>query len=237
MKLPEPLAELAREPERAAIMLDIDGVLAPIVDDPTQSRVPDETRAELRRLAARYALVGCVTGRTSETALAIVGVPELEYVGEHGLELAPEADRWLDVLERFAAAGVWPVERKRLTVAYHYRTAEDEDAALAVLRPVAARAEEAGLRAKWGRKVLELRPPIDANKGTALVHLLQRRGIDRAMFAGDDVTDLDAFRAMDGLPVGVKVAVASAEGPAELAAEADVVVAGPEELRELLRAL
>jgi trehalose 6-phosphate phosphatase len=237
VKLPAPLAELAREPERAAILLDIDGVLAPIVDDPTKSRVPDETRAELRRLAGRYALVGCLTGRTRETALDIVGVPELEYVGEHGLELAPEAEQWVEVLDRFAAEGAWPVERKRLTVAFHYRTADDEDAAVALLRPIAARAEELGLRAKWGRKVLELRPPIDANKGTAVAHLLGRRGIERAMFAGDDVTDLDAFRAIDELPVGVKVAVVSPEGPPQLAAEADVAVDGPDEMRELLRAL
>ena len=237
MQLPAPLAELAREPGRAAILLDIDGVLAPIVDDPAQSRVPDETRAELRRLAGKYALVGCLTGRPRDVAVDIVGVPELEYVGEHGLELAPEAERWLDVLEVFATEPAWPAERKRLTVAFHYRTAEDEEAALAVLRPIAARAEERGLRAKWGRKVLELRPPIDANKGTAVAHLLRQRAIDRALFAGDDVTDLDGFRAMDELDAGVKVAVASSEGPAQLAAAADVVVGSPEEMLELLRAL
>ena len=237
MELPAPLTPLAREPEHAAILLDIDGTLAPIVNDPTQSRVPDGTRAELRRLVGKYALVGCLTGRTREQALQIVGVPELEYIGEHGLELAPEAEEWLEVLDHFASGVVWPVERKRLTVAYHYRTADDEAAALAVLQPIATRAEELGLRAKWGRKVLELRPPIDAHKGTAVVHLLERRGIDRALFAGDDLTDLDAFRAMEALPLGVKIAVASPEGPTQLAAEADLIVDGPDELLEILKAL
>jgi trehalose 6-phosphate phosphatase len=85
--------------------------------------------------------------------------------------------------------------------------------------------------------VLELRPPIDAHKGTAVVHLLTRRGIDRALFAGDDLTDLDGFRAMDDLPLGVKIAVSSREAPSGLATEADIVVDGPEELRELLRQL
>ena len=237
MPLPPPLAELARTPEQTAILLDIDGVLAPIVDDPDASRVPDETRTELRRLAGRYALVACLTGRTAARARESVGVDGIEVVGEHGLELAPEAEEWLPVLDRFAATTLWPAERKRLTVAFHYRTAEDEKAALAVLRGIARRAEEAGLVARWGRKVLELRPPIDAHKGTAIVHLLEQRGIHRALFAGDDLTDLDGFGAMEELEHGVTIAVSSPEGPAELRERADLVVVGPEELRELLRQL
>ena len=235
--MPPPLAELASTPERAAILLDIDGTLAPIVADPTKSRVPDATRAELVRLAGRYALVGCLTGRTREQAREIVGVDEIEYIGEHGLELAREAEEWSPVLERFAAAAVWPVERKRFTVAFHYRTAEDEEAAVAVLSQIADRARADGLVPRWGRKVLELRPPIDAHKGTAIVHMLERRGISRGMFAGDDLTDVDAFRAMDDLELGVKIAVASPEGPIELRELADIVVAGPPELLELLRLL
>jgi trehalose 6-phosphate phosphatase len=237
MNLPPPLAELAREPSRAAILLDIDGTLAPIVADPSRSRVPDETRAELRRLAGRYALVGCLTGRTSEQARAIVGVDEIEYLGEHGLELALEAERWSPLLERFAGASTLPVERKRFTVAFHYRTAPDEAAALAELNEIAEAAAGDGLVPKWGRKVLELRPPVDAHKGTAVVHMLHRRGLDRALFAGDDLTDLDGFRAMDDLTLGVKVAVASPEAPSALAEAADIVVDDPPALLELLREL
>lgn len=235
--LPPPLAALAREPGRAAILLDIDGVLAPIVANPEDARVPEETRAELRRLAGTYALVGCLTGRPTEVAREIVGVPELEYIGEHGLELAAAAAEWSDSIDRVVAAAGWPAERKRLTASFHYRTAADEDAAVAALERVAELARSEGLVAKWGRKILEVRPPVDAHKGTAVVHLLEQRGIDRALFAGDDLTDLDAFRAMDDLPLGVKVAVVSEEGPTELAAEADVIVDGPDELLDLLRRL
>lgn len=237
MSLPPLLVELAREPDHAAILLDIDGTLAPIVADPRDSRVPDETRAELRRLAGRYALVGCLTGRTTEQAREIVGVEEVEYIGEHGLELAAEAEEWLGRLEQLRAESEWPAERKRLTVAFHYRTAPDEDAAVATLERIAERARGQGLVAKWGRKVLEVRPPVDAHKGTAVVHMLRDRGINRALFAGDDLTDLDAFGAMDELPLGVKIAVVSEEGPTELAAQADVIVDGPGELLELLRQL
>ena len=83
----------ATEPLRAAVLLDVDGTLAPIVEVPTDAAVPEPTRAELRRLHGRYALVACVSGRPSQAAQQVVGVPELVYVGEHGLELAPRRRR------------------------------------------------------------------------------------------------------------------------------------------------
>src|SRR5262249_30426164 len=88
---PDPLARLVAEPRRAGLSVDMDGTLAPIVDDPADAAVPEPTRSELRRLAGRYALVACVSGRPEDEARAIVGVPELRYVGEHGLGLSPEA--------------------------------------------------------------------------------------------------------------------------------------------------
>src|SRR5439155_8292572 len=98
----------------------------------------------------------------------------------------------------------------------HYRQAEDEEAALTVLRGTAQRAEALGLQAKLGRKELEVRPPVAADKGTAVRTLLEQRGLRRAIYAGDDTTDLDAFRGLDGLDVAVRIAVASAEGPPAL---------------------
>jgi trehalose 6-phosphate phosphatase len=233
----ERLRRLAETPERAAILLDIDGVLAPIVRRPEDARVPEETRAELQRLAARYALVGCVTGRTRADAERIVGVPELVYVGSHGLELAPEAQDWRDRLHEFGRNADWPVEDKGLTVSFHYREVEDERAARARLEEIAEAAREEGLLARFGRKVLELRPPVDADKGTAVQALLIDRGLQRALYAGDDTTDLDGFRGLDGLELAVRVAVASAEGPPELREAADLVVDGPAGALELLRTL
>ena len=83
------LARIAEAPEKTAILLDIDGVLAPIVDVPHDSAVPEETQVELRRLNGRYALVACISGRSSADARRVVGLDELVYVGEHGLELVP----------------------------------------------------------------------------------------------------------------------------------------------------
>jgi trehalose 6-phosphate phosphatase len=232
------LARIAEAPDRTALLFDVDGVLAPIVAVPHEAEVPAETRAELRRLHGHYALVACVSGRAGADARRVVGLDELVYVGEHGLELVPEALEWRERLGAFAATVDWEdVERKPLTLSFHYRRADDEAEALRSLEAVAGRARTEGLVARFGRKVLELRPPVGADKGTAVAHLLGERGLERALYAGDDTTDLDAFRALEGLDLGVAVAVASAEGPAELREAADVVVGSPAEFLEVLRGL
>ena len=228
---------LSEAPERAAIFLDVDGTLAPIAPRPEDARVPDEARVEVARLAGRYALVACVSGRTGEDARRLVGVEGVRYVGAHGLELAPDAGRWRDAIHSFAATVDWPVEDKGLTVSFHYRQAEDESAALEYLEEVAERARRAGLIPRFGRKVLEIRPPVHADKGTAVRQMLDETGLQRALYAGDDSTDVDGFRALDGLDVGVRVAVSSDEAPSELIRGADVVVDSPTELLALLRHL
>lgn len=233
----DPLASIATEPEQAGLFLDIDGVLAPIVPRPEDARVPDETRAELRRLAARYRLVACVTGRQSSAAREIVGVPELTYVGEHGLELDPRAAEWGLRIHAFAEEAPWPAERKPLSAAFHYRTARDQDRARATLETVAAAALGEGFRTRWGRMVLEVLPPLDVSKGTAVRSLLEQTGLRRALYAGDDTTDLDGFAALDGLDAAVRVAVVSSEGPSELGQRADLVVSSPDAFLELLRQL
>lgn len=233
----ERLARLRDEPELAAVLLDVDGTLAPIVARPELAAVPEETRAEVRRLTGRYALVGAVSGRSGTDAARLLGVEGVTYVGVHGLELAPEAERWRETLRPFAAER-WPwVEDKGLTVAFHWREAPDEAEAVRALQEVAGRAESVGLEARWGRKVLEVRPPVAADKGTAVRALLAARGLRRALYAGDDTTDLDAFRGLDGLELAVRVAVASPEAPTGLADAADLVVASPAELLGLLREL
>ena len=97
-----------------------------------------------------------------------------------------------------------------------------------------ARAEREGFVARFGRKVLEVLPPLDVHKGTAVRQLLAEQDLRRALYAGDDTTDLDGFRALDGLDVSVRVAVASHESPPELRGAADLVVANPEEFVSLL---
>lgn len=235
------LVRFRSEPERAAVLLDIDGTLAPIVERPEDAAVPVETRQEVERLAGRYALVACISGRPAADARRIVGLDNVEYVGVHGLESHPGVPEYSPQLEKLIETVDWPwrVETKAgVTAAFHYREVEEAEAREAVDRVVQT-AEELGLAAQRGRKVVEVRPPIDVDKGTAARTLLADRGLDRALYAGDDTTDLDAFRGLDEaeLDVAVKVAVGSPEMNPRLLTEADFVVDGPGELLFLLRTL
>lgn len=232
------LNQIAADPGRTGLFLDVDGVLAPIVEHRDDARVPDETRRQLVRLATRYALVAVVTGRPSDVARRIVGVDSLVYAGEHGLELDPAAGAWVERMRAFADASGWDdLERKPLSLAFHFRGAGDHAAAHAALEEIRLAASALGLRARFGRKVLEVLPPIDASKGTAVRALLSKRALHRALYAGDDTTDLDGFHALDGLELAVRVAVVSPEGPAVLAEQADIVVDSPESFAALLREL
>jgi trehalose 6-phosphate phosphatase len=234
------LVELARDPEEAGLFLDFDGVLAPIVDRPEDATAPPETRAELERLVQRYELVAVVSGRTSDDVRARVGVDGVVCVGSHGLELEPHADRWRRTLAAFAADAPWPqaqVELKGLAVAFHFRDQPDERDAIRRLDGIADSAREEGLIARYGRKILEVLPPVGSHKGTAVRRLLDEHGLRRALAAGDDTTDIDSFAALDGLDVAVRVAVTSPEAPTALLDAADLVVDSTDEFLALLRKL
>lgn len=234
------LARLADDPARAGIFLDFDGVLAPIVDRPEDAAPPPEARPELERLVRRYALVAVVSGRAGDDVRARVGVDDIVYVGSHGLELDPRAERWRRVLAGFAANAPWPqqdIEVKGLAVTFHFRSRPDEREAVQELNRIAEAAACQGLTARYGRKVLEVLPPIRSNKGTAVRALLEERGLRRALAAGDDTTDIDSFAALDDLEVAVRVAVASAEAPSALLDAADLVLESTDEFLALLRRL
>ena len=152
----------------------------------------------------------------------------------------PEAEDWRAAVAGFAAAAPWPadqVEPKGLGVSFHFRDRADEHEAVRELEQIAEAARVQGLAARFGRKILEVLPPVEANKGTAVGRLLAERGLERALAAGDDTTDLDSFRALDGLALAVRVAVADAESPPALRDAADVVLGSPAEFLELMRRL
>jgi trehalose 6-phosphate phosphatase len=258
----EPLLSPLRErPAAAAILTDIDGTLAPIVERPEEAAVPEPARQLLSRLTESYGLVGCISGRRAEEARRLVGLDGLGYAGNHGLELLlpgeselrfdpairgheEDAAAYLAGTDRdaLAAQGI-RVEEKGPIQALHWRGAPDERAAEARAREIAAGAGRAGLDCHWGRKVLELRPKGGGGKEAAVAALLATDGIDAAIYAGDDRTDLDAFgrirdlRERGRLRAAVCVGVLSEEGPREIAQESDVVVDGPEGWLAVLRAL
>jgi trehalose 6-phosphate phosphatase len=234
------LARLAAEPDQAGLFLDFDGVLAPIVARPEDAAPSPEMRAELERLVGRYALVSVVSGRAGEDVRARLGVDGVVCVGSHGLELEPQAERWRRVLAAFAADAPWSpdeIEVKGLAVAFHFRGHADERQAVRELDAIADSAREQGLVARYGRKVLEILPPVGSHKGTAVRRLLEQHGLSRALAAGDDTTDLDSFAALDGLELALRVAVASPESPSALVDAADLVVGSTDEFLGLLRRL
>jgi trehalose 6-phosphate phosphatase len=259
--LAEALAPLCADPGRAAILLDIDGTLAPIVRHADDVHVPESTRAQLIAVARRYAIVGCISGRQASTARRIVALGSIAYVGNHGgellmpggaaVEIDPEFAKHEQTVKDFARDAYTPElrrlrvrpEDKRAIAALHWRGAPDEDAAELAVREVAERAEAAGLFTHWGRKVLEIRPPVDMNKGRGVRRLLAGRDLAAGLYVGDDRTDLDAFEGLHELVAegelgaAVCVGVRSEETPPELERRSDVLVDGPVGVRELLTAL
>jgi len=257
----EALEPIRSDPARSAVLLDIDGTLAPIVRHAADAHVPEATRGLLIEIARRYGVVGCVSGRRASTARQIVSIGTIAYIGNHGGELLrpgatspevnPELAGWATRVREFAAREATS-EHQRLRVrsedkdtiaAFHWRGAPDEQAAEAAVREIARRAEAEGFTAHWGRKVLEVRPPVVLDKGIGIAALLRGGEAVAAVYVGDDTTDLDAFRGLRSLvesgqlSCAVCVAVGSDEAPPGLALEADLTVDGPAGVRELLEAL
>ena len=246
------LGPLRDEPGRSAILTDVDGTLAPIVELAEEAAVPAAARAVLARLSERYALVGCISGRQALEARRLVGLDSLAYAGNHGLELllpgdeAPRPDPSIAGREMEAGEFLAAMDGERLDAiglrqedkgpiqALHWRGAADEAGAESRAHEIAIEAGKAGLEPRWGRKVLELRPLGGGGKDGAVASLLADERLDRAIYAGDDRTDLDAFRRLrqlreEGrLRTAVCVGVLSAEAPAELAEESDLTVDGLE---------
>jgi trehalose 6-phosphate phosphatase len=261
--LDDVLAPLLADPARAAVLLDIDGTLAPIVRHADDAHVPEPTRAPLIQIAKRYGLVACVSGRQATTARRIVSLGSITYVGNHGAEIlrggqttpeiAPEIAEWARKVRGFAEGELRGEDLHRLRVrgedkdvifGFHWRGAPDEDAAEEAVRALAARAEAAGFVTHWGRKILEVRPPVALNKGLGVKTLLaEAPDVGIAMYVGDDVTDLDAFAALRAavaegtLREAVCIGVASDETPRELEEAADVLVDGPLGVRGVLETL
>jgi trehalose 6-phosphate phosphatase len=255
------IAPLRSNPAGTAILMDIDGTLSPIVENAADATVPETTRQLLITASRRYGLVACVSGRRASEARAMVSIGTITYLGSHGAELLragwtdakldPSLSDWAEPLREFAHAQDTAelrrarvrLEDKGVIVAFHWRGAGDESAAKATVEELAERARQAGFEVHWGRKVLEVRPPVRIDKGDGITSLIRHADVRAAMYAGDDVTDLDAFRALTALTdageldYGLRVCVRSEDGPAELAAAADLVVEGTEGVQRLLASL
>ena len=254
------LETLRRAP--AGLVTDIDGTISVIAATPDEARVEEAAAAALGRLAARLALVAVVSGRAAAAGRAMVGLDELLYVGNHGME---RLYRGVTRTHQGAAVGAGGLaaalaevevgaralgaddglllENKVLSGTVHYRLAADPEAARATLLPLAAAAAERhGLVVTEGRLIVELRPRVRVNKGTALVDLVAEHRLRGVVFLGDDLTDVDGFVALRtlreaGEVAALRVGVLAAETPQRVREEIDAAVPGVAACAALLEAV
>jgi trehalose 6-phosphate phosphatase len=234
-----------------AVFSDIDGTLSPIVDEPDEAYVPAEMQNHVRSLMAAGVSVSMVTGRSLDRARRIVGVPVRAYAASHGVdvwidgesvrppeveELGRKARRAMaDLRELGSRAGV-AIEDKEFGFAIHYRRADDPDEAHgAILRAIAGSKTASEFEVHEGRMLVELRPKLAINKGTALTDLAERFDAKGIVCLGDDVTDIDMFHAVRELRGrGVSIAVRSEEADERVMGSADYWVDGVEGVQWML---
>ena len=255
------LAPLIEDPARAAVLFDIDGTIAPIVDKAEDALVPPATCSLLGRagqaLPARGLRLRALGGRGPAHGRGRAASSTWACTAPSGWARGPQFPSfartwrpWRGKIREFAASNTDGFrllgirsEDKGPIVALHWRGAPDEAAARRRLDEVAAAAAEAGLNTHWGRKVIEIRPPVEISKRLAVLDIVRESGARAALFGGDDTTDLDAFDALDELmadgtlTTAVRVGVHSDEGPRELVERGDVVVEGVRGFKTVLEML
>ena len=253
----EVIASLAQRPERGGLVMDFDGVLAPIVPDPGQSRLLPGTAELIADLAGILAVVALVSGRPVGFLAEHATIPGVTLLGAYGVEtqrdgqrhVLPEVERFRDTVARASAAlhdrfddapdaeGI-RVEDKGLAVAVHWRQAADEPAARRLVQDVvAALIASTGLHREPGKLVEELRPPVHEDKGTAVRRLIQQGALERVAYAGDDLGDVPALLAVTELGGHALVVAHGPETSPAVTAAAHVVFDGVEDFAAWLREL
>lgn len=246
-------------PERSGVFLDFDGTLSEIVQIPSDARPVVGAEDVLQELAARYAVVAIVSGRSARELIEWLG-PGMEIWGTHGAERSLDGEAILtdrartfedlmsvvkaDAEERLRELGLEGVilEDKRVMLGLHFRAAPDQESARAALDALADDlAARHGLRRAGGRLAFELRPPEDFSKAAVVLERARQARLANVMFVGDDRVDLPGFDALDKLEAegvyGVRVAVDSPEAPPELIERADLVLGNPMLVVDMLRTL
>lgn len=245
---------LAAVPAAAALVLDFDGVLAPIVANPEASAMPAESASSLARLAAVLGTVAVISGRPASFLLDRVRLPSVRLLGSYGMEqvtdgrlvLAPEAQAWLPAVDEARRSltgefGNQPgirVEAKSASVAVHWRQAPDRVAAAGLVSDATALVAAAtGLRLEPGKLVCELRPPIDIDKGSAVAALIAAVRPRAVAYAGDDLGDIPALQVVHEAGGYALVVDHGAETDPRLLAVADEVYPGTPGFASWLAAL
>lgn len=248
-QVPAPLIERCLEVLRAApagLICDVDGTISQIAATPEAAVVTDDIRASLSRLARHLAVVGIVSGRSAPVAATMVNLPELVYIGNHGMERLHQSEIWQnpEAAAFPALAADWLlIENKGVSATMHYRLAPDPTAAQVMLLPVvAAAAARHGLIVTEGRLIFEFRPNVAINKGTALADLVDRHQLRGLLFLGDDLTDVDGFLTLQrlraaGAIAGLAIGVLGVESHPLVRETMDIGIPGVPAAAALLHAL
>lgn len=249
------IGEIFQKP-RCGLITDVDGTISPIAPTPQQAKVSPTCRRYLGILSRRMALVAAVSGRPAAEAGQMVGVSDMVYIGNHGLEklvqgrlelsqgardYAGRVRAAVDELGRLLqpAAGI-SIENKGVTATIHYRLSPDPELARQKIMAAIEKSDTAGrLRIKPGKMSLNLLPPVEMDKGTAVTGLIKEYNLQSGLYLGDDYTDIDAFRAIHNAGKGsdfkgYAIAVTSREMPAGLVDEADFTLEGIAEVERFL---
>ena len=245
-----PLKDHAKE---AGLFLDLDGTLADLGPLPENVRFRQATRTLLRALRARFRSVVIISGRSSRALETIVRLPELTYVGNHGLEIVANGERRVLLpephLSRMRAIeemlpGAIDVdgavlELKGLSYAIHYRGSPDPEKAREDILRALGSLDLQHVRILEGKFLIQVRPDAGLDKGTAVARIVRARGLRFLLYAGDDMTDIDGFRAVkeltaQGVGTGIRLAVAYPDTPAALLGAADYSVPGVEGMQTVL---
>jgi trehalose 6-phosphate phosphatase len=257
--LTEHAARLATQAQTAAVCLDFDGTLAPIVDDPNEARPLPGAIELLGHLAARFAAVALLSGRPADYLAKHAAAPGLRYLGLYGLQEIRDGQIWVDRRLEAARPDVMAAQRdlrdcaavrdsgayledKQYAVAIHTRRVADPARWTTAINEAARHiADRHGLEVLLGKLVWELRPGVRSDKGDALRRVVGESNAHSVIVAGDDLGDLSAFAAALELRTrggdALRVAVESAEAPSALIDQADVIVDGPPGLLDFLRRL
>ncbi|MEE8205059.1 MAG: trehalose-phosphatase [Dehalococcoidales bacterium] len=249
------IEEIFQKP-RSGLITDVDGTISPIAPTPQQAKVSPVCRRHLAILSRRLALVAAISGRPAAEVGQMVGISDMVYIGNHGLEklvqgrlelpqgardYAGEVRAAVDELGRLlrATAGI-SIENKGVTATIHYRLSPDPELARQEIIAAIEKSGPAGrLRIKPGKMSLNLLPPLELDKGTAVAGLIKEYNLQSGLYLGDDYTDIDAFRAIHNASEGsdfkgYAIAVTSREMPAGLVGEADFTLEGIAEVERFL---
>ncbi|CAN5871765.1 trehalose-phosphatase [soil metagenome] len=250
---------LSRAP--AGLFTDFDGTISNVANSPGEAVLAANAEDALTALGESLAVMAIVTGRSADDARTLVSGEHVSIIGNHGLERITEFGRVVhpdalpqidqiaqtvalirqELAEDAATQGAL-FENKGLSASIHYRQTPDRDAArLRILDLVKREAQARGLHVTEGRLVIELRPTVSVNKGTAVVEVITELGLRGSVYIGDDVTDLDAFKALKSLTgddfTGTSVVVLSPETDPRVREYADVTVDGVDDCVALLERL